>query len=225
MRTSVDHTKRVYLNIVGGKFAEQVKSDTPGAIERKNKKEKIVYEILNDRTSGYIKEMKVEKTDYGKALIILMDDVDELYNISIPVDSKFFDTFCAKIGNADLHQMVDLRPYSFENKEGKKIMGMNIYQNDKKLDYFFSKEDPKGKPFPEGDRLDEEDFKVYKIQERKFYCEYISSLKYSPISDETIRDNHSKEKAKSEKENEIASKELEESGGLYGSEADDDLPF
>lgn len=183
-RTNADQTKRVYLNLVGGKFAEQVKKDTPNAVERVNKNEKVVYEILNDRTSGQIKEMNIEKTDYGKALIILMDDIGEAYNISIPVDSKFFDSFCSKIGNADLHKMLELRPYSFEDKgTGKKIMGMNIFQDNKKIDYFFSKESPKGKPFPDKKNLDEEDWKVFKIQERKFYCEFISNFKNKPINE------------------------------------------
>lgn len=186
-RTNADQTKRVYLNLVGGKFAEQVKKDTPNAVERINKNEKVVYEILNDRTSGQIKEMNIEKTDYGKALIILMDDIGEAYNISIPVDSKFFDSFCSKIGNADLHKMLELRPYSFEDKgTGKKIMGMNIFQDNKKIDYFFSKESPKGKPFPDKENLDEEDWKVFKIQERKFYCEFISNLKNNKVQEQNF---------------------------------------
>ena|SRR3990167_458709 len=184
MRTNTDRTKRVFLNLVGGQWAEQVKEGTPNAVQRTNKKDKVVYELLSDRCSGVIKEMKIEKNDYGKHLVILMDDIGESYNISIPVDSKFFDSFCSKIGSANLHSNIELAPYSFESKEGNRVMGMNLYQNGQKLGYYFSVEDPKGKPF-NTERLDDEDWKVFKIQERKFYCEYISNIKGSEPQEST----------------------------------------
>lgn len=177
-RTNADHTQKVYLSIVGGRFAERVKSDTPGAVKRySEKKHEDVWEILNDRTFGLIRGMKIESGDYGKQLLISMNDVDENYIITIPVESKYFDSFCSKIGNADLGQKIELAPYSFSPKEeeGKRI-GMNLYQNSEKLGYFFSKEDSKGKPFPENENLSKEDWKIYKIQERKFYCEYINNF-------------------------------------------------
>lgn len=177
-RTNADNTQKVYLNIVGGKFAEKAKSDTPNAVKRfSEKKNQDVWELLNDRTSGTIKSMVIEKGDYGKQLIISMSDVDENYLISLPVESKYFDSFCSKIGNANISQSLELAPYSFEPKEGgAKRVGMNIFQGGNKLEYFFSKENPKGKPFPESEKLDEESWKIYKLQERKFYCQFIESL-------------------------------------------------
>lgn len=194
-RTNADHTQKVYLNIVGGQFAERAKADTPNAVKRySEKKQQDVWEILNDRTSGMIKEIKIEKGDYGKQLIITMTDVDENYLISIPVESKYFDSFCSKIGNADLNKLIELAPYSFEPKDGgNKRIGMNIYQDGQKLDYFFSKENPKGKPFPASDKLDEDDWKMYKLQERKFYCEFIDKLKLSNVELPDNADNRAQD--------------------------------
>lgn len=188
-RTNADHTKKVYLSIVGGRFAEKATSDTPGAVKRySEKKKEDVWEVLNDRTSGLIRGMKIESGDYGKQLLISMNDVDENYIISIPVESKYFDSFCSKIGNADLKQKIELAPYSFIPKEGdKKRIGINIYQNSEKLGYFFSKGDSKGKPFPENENLSEEDWRIYKIQERKFYYDYINSF-IIPSSIEDVAD-------------------------------------
>ena len=46
-RTNSTHNKKIYLSIVGGRFAEKVDKDTAGAVSRKNKKEEIVWEILS----------------------------------------------------------------------------------------------------------------------------------------------------------------------------------
>ena len=177
-RTNSDHTQKIYLNIVGGKFAERVTKDTQGAVKRfSEKKQADVWEILNEKTSGMITKMEIEKGDFGKQLVVTMKDMDETFLITIPVDSKYFDSFCAKIGNADLSKMIELAPYSFIPKnETRKKMGMNLYQEGNKLGYFFSKEDPKGKPFPGDSTLSEDDWKIYKLQERKFYCEFIEKI-------------------------------------------------
>ena len=40
----------------------------------------------------------------------------------------------------------------------------------------FTKENQKGKPFPKDEKLDEDDYKIFKIQERKFFCALIEEL-------------------------------------------------
>lgn len=184
-RTNSTHTKKIYLSIIGGRFAEKVDKETTGAISRKNKKDETVWEIMNDRTSGIIKNMRIESNEsFGKQLILSMEDLGEDYLINIPVESRYFDGFCNKIQSADLSKEIELAPYSFlpSNSENKKV-GMNIYQGGKKLDYFFTKENQKGKPFPKDEKLDEDDYKIFKIQERKFFCNLIEELNTKlPIS-------------------------------------------
>jgi len=167
---------KIYFNIVSGKFAQRVKEGTAGAVTRfSEKKKENVYEILNDRLTGTIESMSIDKTEYGKQLVIMMTDEGESYQVTIPVESKYFDSFCSKILSADLSKFLELAPFSFA-PDGKKITGMNIYQDGKKLDYYFTKENPKGKPFAE-DKLDESDWKIFKLQERKFFCEMIDGMK------------------------------------------------
>jgi DNA-binding TFAR19-related protein (PDSD5 family) len=175
--TNSTHERKIYLSIINGKFAQKVEEGTANAVSRKNKKEAIVHELLHDKASGMIQEVKIEKNDFGKQLVIVMNDLGELYIITIPVESKYFDSFCSKIGNADLSMEIEIVPYSFQpkDKDGKRV-GINLYQGGKKLNYYFSKEEPKGKPFPEKDGLDEDEWKMYKIKERKFFCDYIIFL-------------------------------------------------
>lgn len=184
-RTNSTHTKKIYLSIIGGRFAEKVDKETTGAISRKNKKDETVWEIMNDRTSGIIKNMRIESNEsFGKQLILSMEDLGEDYLINIPVESRYFDGFCNKIQSADLSKEIELAPYSFlpSNSENKKV-GMNIYQGGKKLDYFFTKENQKGKPFPKDEKLDDDEYKIFKIQERKFFCNLIEELNTKlPIS-------------------------------------------
>lgn len=186
--TSNNTTKKIYLQIVGGKFAQRVEKGTQGAVERKNKKEATVYELLHDRVSGKIKEIKVEKNEFGKQILIIMEEVGEVYVITLPVESKYSDSFCSKVGSADLSSTIELVPYSFQPADSKtKRTGLNLYQNGVKLDYFFTKENPKNKPVPHGGGLlSEEDYKIFKLQERKFFCEYISGMDKIPAKKEDV---------------------------------------
>lgn len=171
--TQNDRTRKIYLSIINGKFAQKVDKDTANAVERKNKKDVMVHELMHDKASGFIKEVKVEKNDLGKQLIIVMEEIGEVYVISIPVESKYFDSFCSKIGSVNLSESLELAPYSFEGKDGKKHTGLNIYQNGNKMAYFFSNDDPKGKPMVGEERLDDVNYKIFKLQERDFFCKYI----------------------------------------------------
>jgi hypothetical protein len=183
-------SKRVYLQIIGGKLAQTVEKETPGAVSRQKTKGKNAgqqtWELYHDRVSGIIKEMNIEKKDFGEYLDIHIEDVGDKFIVSLPVESKFFDSFCAKIGTADLSYTIELAPYSFEGKDGNKVIGMNLYQkgNPKadekgKLPYFFSKENPMGKPFPSEKRISDREYKAFKLQERDFYCKYINGFKFN----------------------------------------------
>jgi hypothetical protein len=185
---SSNSSRKTYLQIISGRFAQKVEKGTPGAVERENKKKVMVYELLHDKLSGKIKEMTITKSDFGEALEVSMEDVGEHFHVSIPVESKYFDSFAAKIGSADLTKEVELAPYSFEPKDGSgKKTGLNIFQSGTKLGYFFSKDDPKGKPQPSAEKLDDKMWKIYKIQERDFYCKYILGMTKPTTSSQPVK--------------------------------------
>lgn len=169
--------RTTFANIVNGKFAIKANQDNPNAVARVNKKNETVYEILHDKLEAKIVSMKIEKDDYGKKLVIELEEAADRYTLTLPVESKFFDHFCAKIGNVDRSQLVTIAPYSFVPRgEAQKKSGLNFYQNGVKVEYYFTDKDTKGKPMPASAKLDEDEWKIFKMQERKFYCDYISKL-------------------------------------------------
>lgn len=178
MLQTEDKTRKTYINIVGGRFAVRCDSTTTGAVKRfSEKKKEDVYELLYDSLTMNIKSIKIEKNDFGKSLVVESSDGELL---TIPVESKYFDSFCSKIGSADLTRNIKIVPFSFE-KEGKKYTGVNIWQQGEKLPYYFTAENPKGKPFSGAEKLDESDWKIFKLNERKFFCNFIESLTSTPF--------------------------------------------
>lgn len=178
MGLSTSNSERTtFLNIIEGKITKKTNQDNPEAVARVNKKNVTVYEQQYDKLEAKIVSMKIEKDDYGKKLVIELEEAADRYTLTLPVESKFFDHFCAKIGNVDRTQLVTIAPYSFVPKgEAQKKSGLNFYQNGTKVEYFFTEKDTKGKPMPASAKLDEDEWKIFKMQERKFYCEYISKL-------------------------------------------------
>lgn len=174
--TTSNSERAIYLNIIDGKITRKTNQDNAQAVARVNKKGETVYELHYNKLEAKISGMKIEKDDYGKKLVVELTEAADKYILSIPVESKFFDHFCAKIGNVDLSQLVIIAPYSFVPKgESGKKSGLNFYQHGNKVDYFFTEAEPKGKPMASG-KLDEDEWKIFKMQERKFYCEYITKM-------------------------------------------------
>lgn len=175
--SNTNSDRATYLNIIDGKITRKVNQETPNAVARTNKKGDTVYELQYDKLEATIEKMQIEKDDYGKKLVVTLSEAADRYLLTIPVESKFFDHFCAKIGNVNIEQPVTIAPYSFIPKgEAQKKSGLNFYQDGKKVEYYFTEAEPKGKPQPASAKLDEDEWKIFKMQERKFYCEFITKV-------------------------------------------------
>lgn len=214
-------TQTRYYSIVNGKFAQKAKEGTPGAVERfSEKKNAKVWEIIEEGLSGTIKSMTIDRQGkYGEDLIVTMDDVGESYTITIPVNSKYFRAFCSKIGNVNIKDEVLIAPFSFiPDGKDKSLAGLNFYHKDpqgefkKKMEYYFTKEDPKGKPMPGEENLSKADFNKYKIDETEFFCKYIEAMKMDkPIERKATPTNQAPSTTSS--------------SAIASTEAVDDLPF
>ena len=203
---ATEHEKKAFMTIVNGKWAEKVEKGTTGSIERVNKKGDTVHEMQYSDVTGVVKDLKIEKKDFGKQLNVLIDDVGETYTLSIPVESRYFDAFCSKIGNADMSKPMTITPYSFTPNGEKSVKtGINIYQigNPKalkadgtidvkgKLPFYFTKENPHGRPLPQkdgrpladGETLEEEEWKAYFLIISMFNQKYIEKF-MQPVADE-----------------------------------------
>lgn len=165
---------KTYLTIINGKFAQKATADTPNAVARENKNKLTIYEVLYDALEGQITGLKMETNDFGRQLSVEVQSGIDKFNLSIPMESKYFDNFCYKINNVDLKREVKLVPYSFEPSDGKgKKTGINFYQNDVKLMHYYTEENPNGKPFPKGKDLPDSKWKIYKLEERDWLADMI----------------------------------------------------
>lgn len=216
---ATEREKQVFMSIIEGQWAEKVDKGTEGAKERVNKKGETVYELLFGDVSGIVKGMSIEKREHGKQLNVTIDDVGEVYTLSIPVESRYFSDFVNKIASADLKKEVRIAPFAFTPKgEKDKKTGINIYQvgnplaitenvkkgQEGKLPRFFTKENPQGmpqpmkdgKPLQDGDKLEDEEWKAYFLQVSIFLQKYVEKLML-PSKDTSVRQAPKADKAES----------------------------
>jgi len=169
LNQNAERGTRTFVNIVQGNFAKRVEESTHGAKKRiiKDKEtgaEKVVWELIYQDIDGMIEGVEIKDGGkFGDQLNINMSDVDEKFTVTLPVNSREAKSFMTCLANIDLQAMVTLAPYNFEAKDdGKKKIGMNIYQGGKtkedKVPRFFSKEEPNGLPQVE-EGADADEFK------------------------------------------------------------------
>jgi len=171
-------SNKKYYSIFQGKFARKVEKGTEGAVTRMTKPvtgtPKEVYELYFDDIGGKIINIEIETTDkMGKQYKVTLYDVGEELVVTMPVKSGFGDKLMDKILNVNLKEDVKIVAYDFVAKDtGKKRQGINIFQGSEfkdKIDTFFSKENPKGRP----QKTDDIDWEEYNILLRKFYAKVL----------------------------------------------------
>lgn len=174
--TPYSNEKKQYFNIQGFQFTVRAEEGAEGAkmrtIAKKDKTTKDVWEYLFRDISGHIKSIEIKESKFGKQYEIVIQDVADNMVIQIQTASGYADSLIARLSNIDPSLPVKLVPYSFipEGKTKKKE-GVNIYQNDTKVDPAFTRENPNGQPQPQhpNAEMDEDEWKIYFMQLRKFY--------------------------------------------------------
>jgi hypothetical protein len=130
----VDH----YLSVVGGKVAERVNENTPGAVKRVNKNEKVVYEMLHDGLDDMIfMGATIENSDYGEQIRIKMESDGETFQLSVPFQSRYGNSLLWKFPFVDVGMEFNIYPYDFEGDEGK-VTGFSITQGGEKVKAAFT---------------------------------------------------------------------------------------
>ena len=193
--------RKTYVNIVGGKFATKAEENAEGAVSRVNKNSKTVWEYLHDSLSGTIESIIVQKNEKLGAYeyVIDVNDVGNHYSVSVPAESKYGDSLASKVPNIEINVWTKLQPYDFEDKtkinpntgKPQKQTGISIVQNDVKVASAYTKENPNGLPQMEG-KLDEEEYKIFKIQQRKFYRNMVEKTALDRETKSIIQDHKPK---------------------------------
>lgn len=187
--TQLTQGDRIYLSVIQGKLRQsyQVTKETPGAVLREYKlsdgTEGSKWELIYKDWSGVVRDLRVKDTDYGKMYEIVFDDA----TITLNTDHRFFQDFVKKFASADPKQAITLSPYDFENDEKKRVAGMTVTQNGKKLtDFFYDFEKKKYlNDFPMSGHTtkkpyDKDDWKAYFLGVKKFLLAY-SELTIVPL--------------------------------------------
>lgn len=158
-------------NIIGGKINQKVNESTPGAIKRKNKNNVDVWEIRWDSLNGIIKSFTYKDSDqYGRSILVGIDEGDgAICNLSMSIDSKYYHTFVKRIEVIDLSVNVLLKPYDYDDKQGKRRVGVVMYQSGNKIKPKYDKDNPMGnvEPFPSDNTNDKVRMAAYEVSLEK----------------------------------------------------------
>lgn len=196
----------VFSIMSDGKFHTTVPDHTPGAIIREYETTSgakgVKYEHIADAISGTISNISLFESEYGKQIVISLDQGEDLKTIYLSTNSPFGEDFMKKLPNIKPDKPVRLVPFAIENENKKVRKGITIYQGDptgdknqppKISDYYHTKDGDKilsinGYPAITGDTTswDSDDWKLYFMQARKFLIE--QTQKY-PLYNKNIVEN------------------------------------
>ena len=126
-----NYKPKIYLKIFEGKISKTVQEGTENSVHRINKNGNKVYELYYPYVEGKMVDLNVEQSQkYGASIKIdLEDSSQEVFTLTIPVDSMYGQKFICKLKNLDLSKYIRVTPYSFEDKDtGKNRKGVTIYQ-------------------------------------------------------------------------------------------------
>ena len=178
----------IYYSIIDGSFRRKVQEGTAGSVAReyetKDGGKGVKHEIIVDKLTGYIQEMGIHDSDFGRNLQIKLDPNDQGVNpvIQISVENNYGEDFMRKSPSIDYSKEVTLAPFAFKSEQtGKDIRGVSVYQGEVKLENFFfhkeTKQSMHGMPgIPEGakDNYSKDDWKMHFLGVRKFLIEYFT---------------------------------------------------
>src|SRR5690606_20191906 len=119
---SRESSNLTYLSIFGGEIVQEWRKDEPKADwipagkelkTRKNQKGKnegkTVWYVGFDYVEGLIKEVTLKPGEYGSQLVLKLQDVDEMYVLSMNIDSSAASSFLMKMENLDLSKEVSFQ--------------------------------------------------------------------------------------------------------------------
>jgi len=135
-----------FVSIADGKFKIKVSEGTEGAIARTKEDGTEVHELVFDKLTAVIKDIKAVDTEWGKKIEVLVDAQGNDYTISMSFASSYAITLLRNLTSDKFiaGKAVELAPYSFETNENgkeKKMIGISIKQDGEKLKSRFENTD------------------------------------------------------------------------------------
>lgn len=154
--TQYEGGNRKYLNIIQGSFRQKVDPETDGAVRREYEtstgQKGVKHELVFKSVSGNVTSLIIVDTDFGEQLQLELDGEGV---VSVGVSTRYFQDLAKKLVGADLTKSLTLTPFDFTTDDEKRMVGVTIEQDDKKLKNIYWDEKAKAPvkefPKPEGD--------------------------------------------------------------------------
>ena len=172
----------IYLRIADGKIVETVEANSPGAVKRTTKPSdehpngREVWERRDGYVDGVITSMFHTEREYkGEKVVelnIRLRDVDEHYSLKVNKGNRYWVGIMSRLPNVNSQKSVRFSPYDFEGKDeatgGKRqVIGINLFQGEKKIDPAWSKTNPG--ELPQGKKVRVNGKDIWDFEERDAY--------------------------------------------------------
>lgn len=167
----------IYLRIADGMVVEQVEEGKEGAIGRTTKPSdehpngRTVWERRDKFVEGVVISMFRKEREYKgevmNSLAIRLKDGGEVYQIDLNEGNRYWSSFMLRLPNLDLSKSVRLLPYDFTDKEGRRVVGMNLMQGSDKVQPKWTKDSPGDLPQGRKVRVNGKD--VWDFEDRDQY--------------------------------------------------------
>jgi len=221
-----------YLTVANGRLVEKVNEDTPGAIKRMNKNDKVVYERFYDEMEGILINVKKRTSEFGDQLDLTILSDDEKVILSLGLEGKNAHDFFCQLPNMIPGEEYIFSPWSMNGDEDTKRTGLIIKRSsdESRVENFFIKKDQDGKftylnGYPvfgeEYSEANKKKYQAYKLLRldwmeglmfSKYIPEYLKGLQENVTSESTAPAN-------------TALKEVVKEEHKTKEEKEDDLPF
>lgn len=142
---------RIFLNTFKGSFTRRANSETEGAVSRKiskgvNKGKEIWELQFNTLSDIYIQEFERRSSDdYGYSWNIKLAHAksDETFTLTMPYSGRITMGLFLRLPNVDINKQMTLRLHYFEAEDKSALV---VWQDNNKIEAFWTKDDPKGMP-------------------------------------------------------------------------------
>ena len=140
-----------FLKVFDGEIRQKVSSETEGAVERTQKNGEVVYEKKFNTLMGTLKKIILlprKREDYDDQWGFVINDGLNEYVLTLGYESGLACSFLFRLPNLNFERPLKLKTYWIEKNKGAGDYrpSLAIHQDGKKIERFFTKDEPHGLP-------------------------------------------------------------------------------